>query len=235
MTVSTPASARPAVARTATTTVWIALDIETCPLPICSSVAEARLEAEAIRHGDAGKAASLHPLLGYVCAVGVASQRVGVEDVHERSFMAKTPDDEANLLRDVWTYVARAEHHARKERLRLRWATFNGKSFDVPMLRLRSLAHGLALPNSGLFDTYPYKGTPHFDVMGPPVTGRFAFTLEQFCDLLRIPSPKEGMDGSAVATALAEGRAAEVARYATADAFATLALARRCAEALEGD
>lgn len=233
MTTDALAPARPAVARAVTTTVWIALDIETCPLPVRSPAAEARLAAETLRHdGNAAKAASLHPHTGYVCAVGVASQRSGDESPRSRAFVAETPGDEARLLDDLWRYVARAELHARQQRLRLRWTTFNGKGFDVVMLRLRSLACGLALPDSGFFDVYPYKDTPHFDLMGPSVTGRFAFTLDQLCDLLGLESPKAGMDGAGVAAAMADGRTADVAAYAERDALATLALAQRVAGVL---
>lgn len=222
------APAHSSAGRRAEATAWIALDVETCPLPGLGPEAQARLALETARHGDAAKAASLHPLLAYVCAVGVAAQRGPAGDVRRRVFVADAPEHEAALLKALWVYVARAEHHARATGARLRWATFNGKRFDVPLLRLRSLAHGVPLPDTGLLDTYPYADTPHLDLMGTGVAGGFAFSLDQLCALVGMASPKGEMDGSGVAAALAEGRAGAVAAYAVRDARATLALAQHC-------
>lgn len=51
---------------------------------------------------------------------------------------------------------------------------------------------------------------------------RSAMRLEDVCELLGVESPKQGMDGSRVGHAVADGRVDDVRRYCEADVMATL-------------
>jgi predicted PolB exonuclease-like 3'-5' exonuclease len=52
-------------------------------------------------------------------------------------------------------------------------------------------------------------------------------TLEYFCEIFGVKSPKEGLDGSRVGEYFAEGRLEEIAEYCLADCRATGELYRK--------
>jgi 3'-5' exonuclease len=144
---------------------------------------------------------------------------VGVLDsagAYERAF---TDPSEAELLRDFWRFLEETGPD--------RIVTFNGKRFDVPYLNIRSAILGLAPTFVLPFE--PWTRTPHFDVR-EVLEGddrRRRGSLDYFCAVFGIASPKEEMDGSLVASAFAEGRIEDIARYCLADCRATAALYRK--------
>ncbi|MGH9319987.1 MAG: ribonuclease H-like domain-containing protein [Vicinamibacteria bacterium] len=152
---------------------------------------------------------SLDPTTGRIVCIGVLDSESGFE----RTF---THESEKDLLASFWNWVA----EARPSLL----VTFNGKRFDVPYLNIRSAIHGLepALP-------IPPRQGAHFDVR-EALEGddrRRRGSLDYFCAIFGLRSPKEEMNGSLVAQAFAEGRIEDIARYCLEDCRATLGLYRR--------
>ena len=215
----------PALRLSRSSTRWYAaLDIETCPLPAeqFDATQFQRLEQQAAYFAEKdgldaeaarSKAANLHPLLGWVCCVSVAIGE-GPEVKRVKSWTAASPDEEAALLSEAWTCLGRLGSAA--------WITFNGKRFDAPFLRLRTLAHGLDVPDLGIFNLYPYSDRPHCDLMR--VCERFVFGLSDLCALLGVESPKGECSGASVAEFVAAGDMDAVRRYCERDVVATYEL-----------
>jgi hypothetical protein len=210
-------------------TLVVAWDIETCPHAFDSfsdsqqNRYDAELRARSNKDPDRPRAEtsrlvrSVHPFLGWICCISAVSGTLEDGPNAPCSWTAKTPDEERALLSQFWTAVEEFPSS-------VRWATFNGKRFDVPFVTARSLHHGLAPSRHDLQDTYPYNPRPHADLirLWPQ-----HFGLDDLCDLLGVASPKEEIDGSDVAAAVDEGRIDEVAQYAQQDVLATF----RCLQA----
>jgi 3'-5' exonuclease len=156
----------------------------------------------------------LDPTTGRVVCVGVFD----ADGAFERTF---TDSSERDLLGSFWRFLAEVQPSL--------VVTFNGKRFDVPYLNIRSAIQGLAPEVVIPFE--PWSRAPHFDVR-EALEGddrRRRGSLDYFCAIFGIASPKEEMDGSQVAGAFAEGRIDDIARYCLADCRATAALYRRLA------
>ncbi|SHK76197.1 ribonuclease H-like domain-containing protein [Rhodothermus profundi] len=208
---------------------YLALDIETCPLPKdgYSEQQQARLAREMHfqrqREPDlpedhlALRAASLHPLLSWIVCISV--QRA--EDDPSRpnppyTYAAETPEEECGMLERFWRDIQRLVDRGEK----ICWITFNGKRFDVPFLLARTLHHGLLPVACGLLDNYPYRNFPHCDLFS--LFWGINLGLEDLCALLHIPSPKMHGDGSLVYQLLKTEGIDGVRRYCEADVEATL-------------
>lgn len=202
----------------------IAFDIETCPQPLdgLSSAQQERYEKELRRHlekhpdADEEEASRLvrstHAFLSWMCCLSVVRYDMSEEQWGKScSFTAARQEDEPQLLKDFWGAAAQLPGM-------VRWVSFNGKRFDVPVLRARTLAAGMPLGRRDILNTYPYGHKPHADLA---TVFRYV-SLADVCDLLDVPSPKDGMDGSQVYPAVRDGRIDEVARYCERDVVATL-------------
>ena len=151
----------------------------------------------------------LDPTTGRIVCVGILDS----ESSFERTF---SHIDEKELLESFWRWLESARPTL--------FVSFNGRRFDVPYLNIRSAIHGIEPPYP-----IPLGWSSHFDV-------REAFegddkrrrgSLDYFCAVFGLPSPKMEMDGSGVGQAYAEGRIEDIERYCLADCRATLALYRR--------
>ena len=97
----------------------------------------------------------------------------------------------------------------------------NIKSFDIPVLACRYLAHGMRLPPAlQVLGKKPWE-IQHVDTCellrfggGPRIS------LDAACLMLGIDSPKDSMAGSDVAEAFAAGRFADIAAYCAGDVLA---------------
>ncbi len=208
---------------------YLALDIETCPLPVdgYSAQQQARLQREMQflrqRNPDVEEddlrlqAASLHPLLSWIVCISV--QRA-VDDPLQpnepHSYLAQTPDDEREMLRRFWEDIQRFVERSNK----ICWITFNGKRFDVPFLLARTLHHGLLPVPCGLLDSYPYSHYPHCDLFN--LFSGINLGLADLCALLHIENPKAHGDGGQVQQLLEVEGIDGVRRYCEADVKATL-------------
>jgi predicted PolB exonuclease-like 3'-5' exonuclease len=110
-------------------------------------------------------------------------------------------------------------------------AGFNTSGFDLPVLRYRAIATGVAMPslNGGNGRDYGYRyGKDHLD-LADRLSGFRASpmpSLAEACALIGLTA-KAGMDGSEVEPAMAAGRGAEVAAYCETDVAATWLLLLR--------
>ena len=211
----------------------VAWDLETVPLPddslsdvqrqrlATAAASERRRNPELTGAEVERRAASLHPFLGWICCLSAVRLGDSGRPARPKSYTAAAPSDEADLLRAWWADAARLPRGTQ-------FVTFNGKRFDADWLRVRSATHGIAPARADLLDTYPYNARPHADLAR--VFG-CVHSLDDLCDLLDVvrtdgAAPPDGglpVSGATVASAVAQGRLGEVARYCEADVQATLA------------
>ena len=105
--------------------------------------------------------------------------------------------------------------------------TYNGRGFDLPVLALRSLCHGVALPwyYRDHSTRYRYSDQGHLDLCdwladhGATRSG----SLDAIARLIGLPG-KTGIDGSQVEGLYAAGQLAEIQRYCLTDVAQTALL-----------
>ena len=144
-------------------------------------------------------------------------KRLGV--VGDPSGGEGTPDErERHLLEDFSRFVGRA---------RPVLVTYNGRSFDLPVIAMRSLCHGIPL---GWYYRernvrYRYSEEGHLDLCdwladhGATRSG----SLDAVARLIGLPG-KVGVDGSQVEGLYAAGQLAEIQNYCLADVTQTALL-----------
>jgi predicted PolB exonuclease-like 3'-5' exonuclease len=114
------------------------------------------------------------------------------------------------------------------ERIKPRLVTFNGRGFDLPVLKYRALKYGLSAPwlsqGQGKWENYGqrYSVDWHCDLMDAlsEFGASKAAKLSEVCALLALPG-KTGMDGSQVAAYVAAGRIEDVRAYCEEDVLTT--------------
>ena len=109
--------------------------------------------------------------------------------------------------------------------------TFNGLSFDLPVLRYRAMMHRIsshALADQRYFDRFkdPRHGDAHIDLCdrlaGPDSRSRMK--LDDLCKIFNIAGKTGGVDGSNVAAFVDAEKIHEVAAYCMGDVAATYRL-----------
>ena len=164
------------------------------------------------RRREAVERFGLDPTTGRIVCIGLL-------DVESTCKEAYYGTDEKMLLTSFWEYLARTQPEL--------FVTFNGKSFDFPYIIIRSAI--LELMPSMALPIQRYTTRPHFDVR-EVLAGNDRHrrgTLDYFCAVFGIPSPKSGLDGSRIGDAFRAGRHEEIGRYCLADCQATAALYER--------
>jgi DNA polymerase elongation subunit (family B) len=130
--------------------------------------------------------------------------------------------DEVELLSAFWEV---AKHYDRI-------VTFNGRSFDVPFLYLRSALLNVPISRKDWLG-YRFATEPHCDLAEQftfyGVSGREGaarrFNLDFYCKAFGLESPKaQGVTGMDVNDLIAQGRFREIAEYCLRDVKATLQL-----------
>ena len=201
----------------------IVVDIETVGQPL--SAFPERFHEKMLRWFDGGPAAtemddtrrleaerrfSLWGATGRVIVVGMHNPDTGKSRV-------LAGDDEQELMAEFWALVKPYRLHI----------TFNGKQFDFPYLQMRSAVLGLK-PTVHL-ETRRFTRQPHFDVrevLSHNYLQRHG-SLDFFCELFGIPTPKGALAGDQVAAAYHDGRLDEIAAYCERDVVATAELYNR--------
>ena len=106
-------------------------------------------------------------------------------------------DDEHKLLTEF--KVLLNKHFAKKDNI---LCAHNGKEFDFPFIARRMIMHKIDLPKKlNLFGKKPWE-VPHIDTLELWKFGDFKHytSLKLLTSILGIPSPKDDIDGSEVAT-----------------------------------
>jgi DNA polymerase elongation subunit (family B) len=143
---------------------------------------------------------------------------IGVHWIELDRSRAYSQSDERELLANFWNDIGQIRPQ--------RYVTFNGKSFDFPYINIRSAIHGVPIPRDIVLDTRRFSTDRHFDVR-EVVTNYERYrkgTLEFFCEIFGVPSPKNGINGKNVGEYFKAGRLEEIARYCLADCKATAEL-----------
>lgn len=155
---------------------------------------------------------SLDPTTGTIICIGIV-------DTDRQTEKVLTHKDEKSLLSSFWKLL--------DENPPKLFVTFNGKSFDFPYINIRSAI--LEIPPMMQLSVRRFTTSPHFDVR-EVLAGNDRHrrgSLDYFCSIFGIPSPKEHMNGAEVGKAYRQGRLDEIARYCLADCRATGALYER--------
>jgi 3'-5' exonuclease len=161
------------------------------------------------RRQEAIERFGLDPTTGRIVCIGLLDS----ESAREEAYFGT---DESVLLTSFWDYLSRTPPDT--------FVTFNGKSFDFPYINIRSAI--LEIPPSVPLPMRRYTTRPHFDVR-EVLAGNERHrrgTLDYFCAIFGIPSPKSDLDGSQVGDAFRDARYEEIARYCLADCQATARL-----------
>jgi predicted PolB exonuclease-like 3'-5' exonuclease len=101
--------------------------------------------------------------------------------------------------------------------------TFNGSSFDLPVLRYRALVHGVAAPGLSArpyFNRYTEDAVDLCDVLSS-FSSQAKVTLHELCKVMGLPGKPNGISGVEVEKFYLEGRIREIAEYCESDVVNT--------------
>jgi 3'-5' exonuclease len=101
--------------------------------------------------------------------------------------------------------------------------TFNGSSFDLPVLRYRALVHGVAAPGLSArpyFNRYTEDAVDLCDVLSS-FNSQCKATLHELCRVMGLPGKPGGISGADVERYYREGRIREIAEYCESDVVNT--------------
>jgi hypothetical protein len=126
------------------------------------------------------------------------------------------PEDVESVVRDA-AFVNRIGD------LTPQLVTFNGSSFDLPVLRYRAMVCGVAAPGLALrpyFNRYTEDAIDLCDVLAS-FSPQNKASLDELCRVMGLPGKPEGIAGADVEKYVREGRIAEVAAYCETDVVNT--------------
>jgi len=93
--------------------------------------------------------------------------------------------------------------------------TFNGSSFDLPVLRYRAMIHGVAAPGLAArpyFHRYTENAVDLCDVLSS-FSSQAKATLHELCRVMRLPGKPDGMTGAEVEKYYRDGHIRQIAEY----------------------
>jgi 3'-5' exonuclease len=101
--------------------------------------------------------------------------------------------------------------------------TFNGNSFDLPVLRYRAMIHGVSAPGLATrlyFNRYTEDAVDLCDILSSFAPHTKA-SLSELSKIMGLPGKPEGIDGSEVERYFLDGRIKEIAEYCETDVVNT--------------
>lgn len=234
----------------------LVFDIETSALPVehfdevqqeylfreCEKIEDPA--ARETRHLEIARQFSLWPFTAQVVCIAMLNADTSrgqvlftAEDYEDRGEEAGPVEfvpcmDEAEMLTAFWDVARHYETIV----------TFNGRSFDVPFMYLRSALLNVPISRKDWLG-YRYQTDPHCDLAEQftfyGVSGREGaarrFNLDFYCKAFGIESPKAmGVTGMDVGNLMQEGRCREIAEYCLRDVKATVLLYQIWRDRLSG-
>jgi predicted PolB exonuclease-like 3'-5' exonuclease len=194
----------------------IVFDLETIPdLAATARMLDLGGATEADVRQALGEAFPKHPLHKIACIGALVASRqpegwrvdaLGAPHIGERT--------EAEL---IGAFVQKVGE------LRPQLVTFNGHSFDLPVLRYRAMVNRIAgggLQVRPYFHRYTDDALDLCDALGSYVPGA-KVKLDQISKILGLTGKPEGVDGSRVEELVKAGQIEEVARYCESDVLNT--------------
>jgi predicted PolB exonuclease-like 3'-5' exonuclease len=104
--------------------------------------------------------------------------------------------------------------------------TFNGSTFDLPVLRYRAMVHGVAAPGLAsrpYFNRYTEDAVDLCDVLSSFSRQGMA-SLHELCRVMGLPGKPDGMSGGEVEKYYRDGRIHDIAVYCESDVVNTYRL-----------
>jgi predicted PolB exonuclease-like 3'-5' exonuclease len=101
--------------------------------------------------------------------------------------------------------------------------TFNGSSFDLPVLRYRAMVHGVTAPGLSsrqYFNRYTEDAVDLCDVLSS-FSPQGKVTLHELCRVMGLPGKPDGIGGGEVEKFYLDGRIREIAEYCESDVVNT--------------
>jgi predicted PolB exonuclease-like 3'-5' exonuclease len=101
--------------------------------------------------------------------------------------------------------------------------TFNGSSFDLPILRYRAMVHGVAAPglaSRAYFNRYTEDAIDLCDVLSS-FSSQGKATLHELCRVMGLPGKPDGISGSEVEKYYRDRHIREIAEYCESDVLNT--------------
>jgi predicted PolB exonuclease-like 3'-5' exonuclease len=103
--------------------------------------------------------------------------------------------------------------------------TFNGHSFDLPVLRYRAMIHKISAAGLTKAPYFKRYGNAALDLMDELASyGGAKATLHEICRSMGLPGKASGVEGSQVSSLYAEGRLADISSYCVEDVTNTYRL-----------
>lgn len=107
--------------------------------------------------------------------------------------------------------------------LRPRLVSFNGSSFDLPVLRYRAMLNQVPAPGLATrpyFNRYTEDALDLCDALSS-FDGRLKVKLSELCKILGLHGKPNGIDGSQIEKMVADGQVSEIAAYCECDVIST--------------
>jgi predicted PolB exonuclease-like 3'-5' exonuclease len=104
--------------------------------------------------------------------------------------------------------------------------SFNGSSFDLPVLRYRAMVHGVAAPGLSLrpyFNRYTEDAVDLCDVLSS-FSYQDKAKLHEVCRVMGLPGKPDGMSGAEIEKYYRDGHIREIAEYCEGDVVNTYRL-----------
>jgi predicted PolB exonuclease-like 3'-5' exonuclease len=101
--------------------------------------------------------------------------------------------------------------------------TFNGSSFDLPVLRYRAMVYGVAAPGLAARPYFHRYTEDAVDLCGvlSSFSSQAKVTLHELCRVMGLPGKPDGMTGAEVEKYYRDGHVREIAEYCESDVLNT--------------
>ncbi len=186
-----------------------------CPyLVSVVSVALVFIEKDAIKNAVVYFLADKSKEIDFI--VNYGGLNVPVKFVSFRFDLGKEYEFDKYIIEKFWETVIVAD----------RIVSYNGKGFDLPVLRIKSFIHGIKPQIDMSILRGSFIDEVHIDLMAflSNNNAKYSYSLDFICKCFDIPSPKVDMEGSMVKERFYNGDYINIAEYNLYDSISTAML-----------